>query len=243
MNKHKDEFLNKLIDLYNNPPSPPLSKEEKWKEIQMKLNTKNRRSKKYFIVAGILLTIISFTFFAPKNASSFNWISNIYSQIQGTVTQITGSVGSLNSVDIKPPPSISIVEENKSTVKMDFVEAQQLTNFTIKHPDYLPKGFKLQDVTVEFNNGEISNIIFLDYFKDDVLMKIRQIYTPEQSGYSLGFDNEDTEMVEVMINTDYGKLLMFKDGTHILIWYNNNNQLMIESKINRDEIIKIAESM
>lgn len=247
--ENNHEEIKKIIqEEFEYAPPPPLSKEENWYEIQRKLNGNKTRSfyNKKIIAAGILLTLISTILFSPQNASSFNWITSLFTNVQGTVTQIIGiqEEGPEPIHDeARTVPTAKIIDEDIRIVNLDINKAQEVASFDILIPDYLPEEFYLKDVTVELINDTISHKLILNYISANDTLIIRQEKMDDDFTFYYGFDNEDTELSEIEINGNQSNLLFFKDGSINLIMVIDNTQIIIDSTLDVEHIIEIAKSV
>ncbi|WNF35040.1 DUF4367 domain-containing protein [Bacillaceae bacterium IKA-2] len=249
-NKDNEQLIEEAIkENFDNVPDPLLSKEASWEEIQKKKEPqKSDRPKKYMkrvVVAAIIMTVISLSLFKPQSTSAFNWVTNFFTKAQGTVTQLMGTLGNSPPPDENQPiPEIERHLPEINVVRMSIEEANEVASFDIVIPSYVPEGFKFRDITVELIDDKKSDQMILNYVKGEETLTIRETNIQEQTGYSMGVDNEDTDLIEeVDIQGNKGTLLVFKDGSKKLIWVVQEVQFIIDSQLSEEEKIKIAINM
>jgi len=100
-------------------------------------------------------------------------------------------------------------------------------------PECIPKGY---NYSKSENFGEIK-IIF--YF-NDASKEIQFSQTPVNPEYQI--DTEDAVVTEVTVNGEKG-VLVDKEGLRTLIWTTDEKTFHIIGEMERDEIIKMAESL
>jgi hypothetical protein len=255
--KKKDLDLENLIreivkEDYGNVPESPLSKQETWGRIQQSIDKKQKKThgsiihkqiKKVSIACAIVLILYG-SLFQSQSASAFNWVTDLFLNARGTITQLFGSAGESGPIEgDKPEPQIKVVGEDVKLETMSFENAQKVTRFPIVIPKKIPEGFFLRDVTVELKNDKKSDQIILNYTNGEESITIREIHIEKKLGYSMSIDNEDTKIQEIDINGKQGTLFIFKDGSKKMVWVREDIQIIINSLLTEEELIQIARSM
>ncbi len=133
------------------------------------------------------------------------------------------------------------IEKNKNLIIKDANEINQYTSFKASLPTYLPEGYKFDRATFYKTGGEVKNSKYATlYFTND---KGKELYMQqrencEETGSSLGTDGK---IEEVKIN---GVDAVIVDNRSIS-WETPEVIYFLSGKgnINKDELIKVAESM
>ncbi len=100
------------------------------------------------------------------------------------------------------------------------------------YPSYIPKGYKLDEIIENDISREIiykNNNEFIYFTQDDLNMNYK-------------IDTEDAEVSTIYIN-GYKAVLSIKNGYSIIIWTNNEYVFGINGQLEKEEIIKMAESV
>ncbi|MGN7300308.1 DUF4367 domain-containing protein [Ferdinandcohnia sp. SAFN-114] len=241
-----DEIKDTMKSEYSNAPFPPSSKEETWLIIQQEL-TENKKKKAVYkpgiFAASILLVFIFGTLtFENRQGNAFGWLTKYFQSVKGTITQIEDSISTGESNNLPLPSADSLHEIGTLTKEeiMSLPKAQQVAEFHILLPTFLPEGYELLDVTVVYGNSETSNDIILNYSNQ---LTIQQIAGAEDIGNTLIIDNEDTNVETISINGEKASLLTFKDNTSRLIFNQAKTKIIINGSLPGDELISIGESM
>lgn len=100
-------------------------------------------------------------------------------------------------------------------------------------PEYIPEGYT-------YSNSEYFGEIKIIFYSDASGKEIQFSQTPVNPEYQI--DTEDAVVTEVIINAEKG-ILAQKEGLLTLIWTTNEKTFHIIGEIERDEIIKMAESL
>lgn len=126
-------------------------------------------------------------------------------------------------------------------------EAQKEIHFMLLIPEYIPDGFELNRVNVLNKNEERETVTML-YIKqaengEKLSFIIKQKSVPDNSEVSMNISrSEDSEMEYIDIN-GLDCSLVTDDIGNVLLWSEDNIIREIVGIINREDIIKIAESM
>ena len=101
-------------------------------------------------------------------------------------------------------------------------------------PTYIPEGFVFDKVNntpytiiINYSNEAGQTIMFEQY---------------DNNKRSLRVDTEDAKTSKIMVN-DFEGLLVEKDGKFFIAWQNNDISFTVMGKIEKDELLKIAESV
>jgi outer membrane lipoprotein-sorting protein len=126
-------------------------------------------------------------------------------------------------------------------VSMTLEEAQNLSDYEITTPSYLPVGYELNNVM--FSNTSISadidESVTLMYSYDDNGIIITEIfYNGEIDQNSIMLESET-----VSVNGEEADLYSMYDNSLMLQWKHDNAILTLSASLDRNEIIQIAESM
>ncbi|MCM1987680.1 outer membrane lipoprotein-sorting protein [Methanococcoides seepicolus] len=122
-------------------------------------------------------------------------------------------------------------------------EAQELSEYDVLVPSYIPEGYEFEDATVNNNtqfSGEIQEIVSITYSKDFESLHIREIFYEEESptimengGKIVDINGYEGQLVSSPLGDDYASLS----------WNKGNTKMIINGPVGSDELIKIAESM
>jgi hypothetical protein len=99
-------------------------------------------------------------------------------------------------------------------------------------PEYIPEGYT-------YSNSENFGDIKIIFYSDASGKEIQFSQTPVNPEYQI--DTEDAVVTEVIVNGGKG-ILVEKEGLLTLIWTIDNKTFNIIGEIERDEIMKMAES-
>ena len=131
--------------------------------------------------------------------------------------------------------------ENLLPVEITLEEAQNISDFEILVPSYVPEGYELDNVMLS-NNTLASNVkesITLIYSSDEYKIILSEnFYEGEQDQNSLMIESET-----VSVNGAEGNLYSMYDDSSMLQWETDNAIISISGPLDKTEVIKIAESM
>lgn len=245
-----DQWIEEAIrEEFQNSPPPPLTTSQAWEQLNQQLNGsrlhKNKwpffKSKLFYAASalGILILIL----WNPPNGSAFAKLTDMFYKTQGSIAQLFISVGNLPENDENAPPEeFYIIEGSETTSEtVSLEEAQKMTAFTIKIPEYVPADFALESVTVEKPKNALSDNIYVNYKGDQRTFTINEYMIHEAFGAGKMVDKEDTKIEEVNIHGQKGSLFTYKNDTLELIWVTPNYYFTISGDLTREEIIRIAE--
>lgn len=234
-----------LAELLEDPTPSESKKDETWRRIQKQLQPKRIRRKRVSFAAAsvIVILIVALSILNPRSVSaSLGWFSHLFVQIQGTITHLVGTSSSGNG-EIKAVPSVNVSTEEVALENLSFEEAQRITTFEILAPGYMAEGYSFSGVYVQTGRDEkISHIIIRYTDHNGNLLEIRETDTNHQRGYSIGVDNDDTNITEIEAGELKGKILTFKNGAKKLVIDKQNVQVVIDSVLNDNELRKIVQS-
>lgn len=241
------EALNDMLDA--TPPSP-LGKDETWERIRSQM-TRNRverkpRKRPLYMAASVIIIAFVALSSSPKHASaSFGWLTKLFVQIEGTLTQIMGTTSTSDNNTKKPPaPAVDITSDEIKLETLTIDEARLITTFGMVVPTYIPSGYTFSGVYVQKEGDKKSSHVLLKY-NDDAgeLIEITETDTNHQRGYSFGIDNDDTEVEDIIVPGAKGNILTFKNGSKKVVINKQNIQLVIDSKLSDKEIQAILNSL
>ena len=234
-------------------PNPPLSKDDAWERLQERRKTERkgprtgRAAAKWRIyaaaTAAAALLVVSFSM--TDNGYAFGWISKYFSRVSGSVTEIGFSTNQDASSRAKKLPSFDDiqVEEASKQETVSLEEARKRTGFEIQLPKTVPPSFTLKGVLLTTMAQEKSSQIVLEYKDGDQSLTIQETLAQGPFNYSVGLDNEDTEIKDVTIRGQKGAILFFKDGSNQLIWNNQSLQFKMESRLPESVPLEVANSL
>jgi len=101
-------------------------------------------------------------------------------------------------------------------------------------PMYVPKGFKIT------NTETLSDVKIILYSNDNNQFIVFEQCDNEKS--NIRIDTENAEVQQVKINNIEG-LLVKKNGLITIVWHNNYSSFSLMSKINKEELLNMAESV
>ncbi|WP_198008159.1 DUF4367 domain-containing protein [Methanohalobium evestigatum] len=134
-----------------------------------------------------------------------------------------------------PPENAIIMEPDNTlpqTINLD--EAKSKVDFNIKIPTYLPKNYEMD--YIQYVPEDSSVVIYYenDRYRDILVVLQRPYMKPEKEPRIFGQEN-------VTIGDDEG---IYSNRTRTLEWNNKSVEYILQSeKLDKDELIKIAESM
>lgn len=183
-------------------------------------NTNCRKSRKAFKkalpkVAAILVVVFTITTVFVANVGA------IRAKVLNFMMEETEKY---TSVDIKEEPNI--LKNNPEIIPPDWKG--------LYAPTYIPEGFR---VTSAKNYEDVTSIV---YINDAGQMILFEKFIRKDT--NLRVDTEDTNAVPIEIKGFEGLLTEKNDITKI-IWYNDDFLFSLTSKIDKNELMKIAESV
>lgn len=247
-NKAIKESLTEILE--ETQPSP-LGKDETWNRIQkqmaISIRTNHTPRKRYVYIAASVI-IIAFVAFSssPQHASaSFGWLTKLFVQIEGTLTQLMGTTSSPdNEIMQAPAPAFNIATDQITLEKLTIEEARSATTFRIIVPKYLPEGYIFSGVFVQAEENKKSSHILIKYNDGEGnTLEFTETDINDQRGYSIGIDNDDTDIVDINISGVKGNILSFKNGTKKVVINMQNIQLVIDSKLSDMELREIVKNL
>ena len=163
--------------------------------------------------------------------NSFKKIAAIFLIIASIILTTVMSVEALRVKMFK-----IIKEIFKELTSISFIVDNDNANldFTVMESKYIPKGFEKIDTEVLYT------MTFITYKNEDgeeIIYKQSKI----TNGTSI-IDTENAEIEDMLINGYKGQLIL-KNGTGNLIWFDDEYFYSIRSTIEKEELIKMAESI
>lgn len=247
MKKHDWSIKETLTELIEEAPSSPSGKNETWNRIHEEMSGKRSevrpRRRVLYIAASILIITFALVSISPQRVSaSFGWITKLIVQIQGTLTQLVGTTSS--SGNEPPVPAINISTNEVKLEKLTVEEARLITTFGIVVPKYIPEGYAFSGIYVQVVESKKSSHVLIKYNNDEGdTLEIRETDTNDQRGYSIGIDNDDTEIVDINVPGISGSILTFKNGSKKAVINKQNIQIVIDSDLSNEELREIAKSL
>lgn len=235
-------------------PAPPVSSSEAWERIARELQTVNAKkaSRRVFwkgrgmkTAAAALLALAILAAFAPsQNGHAFGWITKYFAKVQGSVTNLVVSRDDASGSSPPGPPQIQVEQTyGPDEQQLSLAEAEEISDFPILLPNYVPEGYELSHVNVQTQGGQGNSELELVYKDDSSTIRLTEMVIRNQYGGTFSFDNEETEMKDIHIRGEKGTLLKFKDGSSMLIWSLGDYHLTLNSRLPESEAVRIAESV
>ncbi|MHB1043441.1 MAG: DUF4367 domain-containing protein [Eubacteriales bacterium] len=125
---------------------------------------------------------------------------------------------------------------------MEISEICEKAPFEVKIPGYLPPGYSLKDAQLSFITDHLAKVV-LKYSDNQAVIIITEKNVPNELGQSIGYDNEDTLREEVEINNQKFIVITHKSGSTEVMWFENSILFRIESKIPKEQALKIASGL
>ncbi|OEF96126.1 DUF4367 domain-containing protein [Desulfuribacillus alkaliarsenatis] len=247
---NEEEILEDVVhEQLKNIEAPDRDKELLWNQIQEKLhhsNNKPRNSSMIKLIAGIAASLLIFFVFAIQSNNSgtaFFWYIQKFFVSNDSTTQITLETENESS-DNGPPSNAdsNIVYYSIEYHNYTLEQAQEMIDFNIIIPRYIPENYKFEYAFPGFRSSPYE--ISLYYENKDTIdsITIQQIY--------LGADNDATEIgfngVEIENTFIYGhQITIFASNEDrlILLLELPDIKIIILGSIDRNEMLRIAESM
>ncbi|MBP3953113.1 DUF4367 domain-containing protein [Bacillus suaedae] len=250
MNHSKfDQFVKDVLEeeLEGSPP-PISSKDDIWRQIQKKQHSsKKSKSKRRNVMyaAAILFLAFGGSIVFPQQSSSFGFITNLFSDVQGTVKNTFITSSDETEFESSTPTNEYVHEDGQLVIEqMSLEEAQKATTFPIITPGYIPEGFSLVDVTIVKREGQLSNDISLNYQSDeDRAFRIKQQSVEEGMAVGLATDIEDTLVEDIVIHGQPATLMIFESEKSEILWVTQQHYFSIKGELSREEIEKVANSL
>ncbi|WP_163582450.1 DUF4367 domain-containing protein [Gracilibacillus saliphilus] len=243
------EWLN---EDYQQVEEAPHSKDENWETIISEISQTNQHQKKIpkkslLAVAMIIVIVMGSAFVQTNQMQAFDWFVNMFVTTEGDKTQITQTTNEKEpSTDALPDfDNITTNAVPGESKEMTFEEAQDETDFNIFAPSYLPDGYQLESVTVfyeEVSAGEVQ-LEYVNNLNDNDVIMLYQTYQPDDFSAAKVVDNEDTEIKTIELDGGEARLIEFMDGHIQIIWSTPKTNWLLEGSENKEQLIKVAESI
>lgn len=205
------------------------------------LESTNKKSSyikvKGLAVACIFLIILGFIIAVPQKATAMGeWLIQFFRIKSGDTTENIQRSENISGqrheglIQIKPE-------------ELTFNEAQQITPFKIKVPNYLPD--KIID-SKYFCEKFSKNLIIVTtqfYNKNGVILRLEQKNAETDNEHSRIIDTDDAVFTPIKVNDADGYYIEFKDDTIKLNWSKDRFTYILVGKYNIETMIRIAESI
>jgi outer membrane lipoprotein-sorting protein len=154
----------------------------------------------------------------------------------------TGIPDSEFKFEVPEGAKIKDLGEIKLPEKLSLEEARKKVSFKILTPQYLPEGYTF-NYSMAYNNSE--------YSSDQIFETVELTYTKEQDSISLAetvYENQSSNDAfmdkgeDIKINGMKGKYISM-GKTKLLTWKLGNVNLSLCASLEKDELLKIAESI
>lgn len=180
----------------------------------------------------------------PLRYETYNSDENLTMKLEIQDLQVnTGLPDSEFKFEIPEGAKIVDMGEIKLPEKLSLEEARKEASFKILTPEYLPEGYEFNNSMV-YNNSQFSpenqsfETVEITYTKDEAFISLAETVSMNQS-------SDDTIMNEgedIQINGIEGKYLSI-GKTKLLTWKLGEVNLNLCSSLEKDEMLKIAESV
>jgi hypothetical protein len=250
--KDSDLLIKRAIQSEMKSSPPPLPIDEAWKQLETKLNEQRPspsrspfyKSKLFYAVAILFISLI--ILFSPQSSGAYSTIVEVFQKVQENVTQlfikVEDDIGP-PSDEVPPPDDMFVTDGDMISLELSFEDAQDETQFIIKQPKVVPKGYTLKNVTVFKSKNKESKDITLNYEASEGNFNINQRLLGESYSAGVTIDNDDAQIDTIDIYGQSGSLLQHKDHLLELIWVSGDHHYSISGTLLKEEIIEIAKSM
>lgn len=246
------DFYDKLIkesieEFAEDIPCPPgdemferIMKEVNKEQLPEKVvSTKGFKYKKH-IAAAIVIFIFGSSLMLTTNQASAvkeRFISLVTNDSEMNNKLTYKQRGEANT---PPPPNIN----NTIVFHPDtFEQAQQLTEYNLVEPNYIPKGYDLTKLEL-IGDKEIYFTFIMFYRNEDKIIKFTQQYRETESAKKIHFSEDDTTIKKVNINDKKGNLIIFnKNKSASLIWQDHMFDYTLMCDDGEEETLKIAQAL
>ena len=145
-------------------------------------------------IACILLLVLGITATKPQTASAMGeWILKFFQKKVGDTTENIQKIDTINGGGIE---SSTQVKYQEATLE----EAQKNTPFRIKIPNYLPGEINVRKVYYELFTKELVYITILYLKNEEILLRLEQKKSNNDSEYVDLFDTDDAKLERVKVN-------------------------------------------
>lgn len=129
--------------------------------------------------------------------------------------------------------SIDLKEKKQDIPREDTLEMSPEWK-GVNTPSYIPEGFEISKME------SLSFTKIVNYINDNGQLIVFQQYDGENT--NLRIDTESSVMEKILIN-DIEGFIVKKDDRTTIIWHNNNLSFSLASDLDKDELIKMAQSI
>lgn len=243
MEKDIDSMIKKALQVrYDSIVCPP--KEEIWNRIIKKLRKKRRQELlkrlRPVFAACALITVISWMLIQyPSPAMA------LVSKIIKSIEVITGNTFKIHSkVVYNDNEKGNDYSFGRNIDDPRIGEAQKKMHFMVLIPQYVPDGFKLNNVDVLNKDNQKEVISFLYVKSKGESFEIMQENRPGDTDDTLNIQKYDDTIIEhIKINGIQCTLVSYGETQNKLLWSSNGIGYKVDGNVSKEEIIKIAESM
>lgn len=222
---------------------PPGSKER----VRQKLGlTKPYGTKRFrwgrwsMTLAGILTSIVVLVCLGtPPQASAIGpiTVTRVVHRIKDTICNVSQSYSRERK---GPAPSGRSLGRE---VECSLDEAGASLTFPLLLPQYLPPDFSLGSVKLMIAGDDTVEGILLRYKSSKGTLTITQEQTHDNASSGISYDTDDTKVEKVSLRGSDASLLLHKDGTTMLLWYENGVSYSVKGPCTKEEIIEVAEKL
>lgn len=136
-------------------------------------------------------------------------------------------------MEINPEYTEFWLEDHNENRNTDELENQYVDWSDAYAPTYIPEGYWVESAE---NGNSIKAILFIN--NDGKIIN----YAQYSEGASFHYDTEDADLQDITINGAEGKIII-KESNYSIIWNQDNSIFVVLTQINKEETLKIAESI
>lgn len=196
----------------------------------------NRTRVRLTAIACIAAIIFGLFMIKPQSASALGkWFIQIFTKKSGETTEFIQ-----RSVTKEGGNTGQYIEIDKQELSLE--EARSQVPYAFLVPDYIPPYLEQRKIYVE-KIGEIYSVALEYYQESNLIISIIQKKYDSVYTNSTGYDTDDSLVNKIQIGNYPANLVTFKDGSTKLVWNDQSLFYEIRGVLNKDEIIKIAQSM
>lgn len=250
-----DEYIREAFAEKMTENLPPLTSTEAWERLQKTKKSKPRKhfGKSLLVVAALMLLLV--VVWSPEKGTAFGRFVSMYHVVQGSVVQLVGQIGIEAPPKTKDTPKSAdskqgseeeyqIIGGSEQIIEqVSLEEAQNLSDFSVEIPEFIPKGFDLDEVTIIRNDKGQVEEVFIHYNKGEQGFILSEMKVKDTFGFGAIIEQEGINVEEMLINGDRANLVEFDDDVRQLIWMTQTHYFSIEGNISEKQVIEIAKSM
>ncbi len=242
-----DKIINQAVKEDNDDNIDVPDMTDVWENIENHVKSKKKSTKGLLggAVAAILIIISANIFLLNDGYASYFRTLKMFSSEKDNVTNIqmnNKTPGEKTSTG-KDIPATNIINHDNGFIEYSIPldMANNISNFPIVEPSYIPKGYEIGKVSImEFNEKTFCAV--LKFTSNDDFIEITLVPMSGESVSSLNINPSEGSFREKFINGYKYYVVEYNSGNNEIIWDVDEIEYKLKANISIQESLKIASS-